>query len=79
MLANEIMAAARVFLAMMTVRWMIPINIYGIFIPNIYRWEAWVIAVMALIPLVSAVTASIVQPAIRQYLLEGDGLSAMSI
>ena len=73
------MAAARAFPAVMTVQWMILINIYGIFIPNTCRREAGVVAVMALIPIVSAVAASIVQLAIRQYLLEGDSLSTISI
>ena len=78
MTADEILAAARAFPAETTVRWMILINIYGIFIPNTCRRAAGVVAVMALIPLVSAVAASVEQPAVRQYLIEEGGLSAMS-
>jgi serine/threonine-protein kinase len=75
----EIAAAARAFPAETTIRWMILINVYGIFIPNNWRRAARVVGMMALVPIVAAVVAAVQQPAVHAYLLQQGGLSAMTI
>ena len=76
---QEIMAAARAFPAETTIRWMILINLYGVFIPNTWRRAVGVVGVMALVPIAATVAAAVQQPAVRDNLLNQGGLSAMTI
>jgi serine/threonine-protein kinase len=76
---QEIAAAARAFPAETTIRWIILMNVYGVFIPNTWRRAAIVVGSMSAVPIVAAFGAMTQQQAVRDYLLEQGGLSSMGI
>ncbi|MBT4865856.1 MAG: serine/threonine protein kinase [Planctomycetaceae bacterium] len=76
---QEIAAAARAFPAETTIRWIILMNVYGVFIPNTWRRAAIVVGSMSAVPIVAAFGAITQQQAVRNYLLDQGGLSSMGI
>ena len=76
--ADNVEAAAQVFLMLTVTPWILLITIYGLFVPNTWTRAAGVIAGMAALPIGGLVAAAGRDPAVQTVLIgEGGALAAV--
>ena len=76
---DKIVAAASAFPAETTVRWMVLMSMYGVFIPNTCRRAATVVGAMVVVLMVAVFGAMAQEPHVRDVLMQPGGLSKMII